>query len=1296
MIGWFGIDYSAVLGDVLKVSGMGVVGMRDWRHIAVHAEQSDNTVGAWKLFPLTPEYDDTLHAGYVKALNSCLKHKNIRNIALTGDYGTGKSSILFKVAHDHRRKVVQVSLLTLNAEDKHMEAEASVRDQAMTPTNRIQQEIVKQLLYSADVKDMPRSRFKRIGKPSRFRELVAAVYIGLFILGTLIVTGWFSTLKDSLLGIVHADTGTAVNLVGGFLIIVGLSFGVIELLQGRVHLHQLSAGPATITLDKDSVSFFDQYLDEMVYFFDRSHRDIVIFEDLDRFENSYIFETLRALNLLLNSARKRRRKPIRFIYAVKDSVFDQTVSSQQKSTTKVDEKSTEKKQDIHDQAVLESDRANRTKFFDIIIPVVPFISHSTASSLIITLLNSTGLRVSPWIMDVAGRYVTDMRLLKNICNEYIIFHDRLNAGDGVDMDYDDDQIFAMMLYKNTCLKQFELLKTGKSDLDNLYKDYRRLTAENITALQTATRTLKQEETALSFMDARSKEYGKSLRSFLEQGIKSFYDTTSDYTVRCRNLDFTPAELDDQSFWETLVEAPEQEAITLKALDRSRTYRTSSFTKTNISQVVGINLDADAWNNEKLRPLADKVQKNKESIDLLRAASMKTLFKHANFTLPANLVEERDTSSSETHTDRESFEDIAKRHLGKGLIFELVRRGAITRDYFFYAQTFYGNRVSAAAANFIRHQVEPNEMDIQISLSNKAVQDVLRESAGGDLGERAYYNVSILDYILGPDYEPPKSGLAEDVPQTDRLIMALANLGPDERNFLQAYLELGKDSAKDVLVVKMLKYNPGILAYLISGVDLVDENRKHWVNLVLRHVSSTEEYALDEDARAYLSARLDEFEVLHSENVRQDTVVAVTTILEAAGAMATRLDQFSTPFINEFISHFMYDINRPNLLIVTGQTNISLDTVNTLDAKEVYPYILSRIDTYLSVLSDEDHSVAASDSFVRVLNDVATQEACSGETIDGIIGRSCDDCIINDLTSVEVNTWHSLVKHSRIALTYANVSAYTNDSELIDEDMGRMLANGHTIRDVPVSEETEPSRESLAVKILNSASTIPQVDPRIQHAVSLNLSEYLDVSLLLLQQDGFAAAMIKDDLIADDKTTFARILKVGWHTMEPAIAASDEFSTFMTSDMIPSDKVSQLISSAIIPGNVKQQIIENIADYTEECDAPSMQSVMNYALEKHHAFDFDDFVYLIKRHVDDEQIINALTISYEDLDQTEIHTVLNNLPGDYPKLTSPGRDRPKLVNTASNIKLLQQLKEANDVVTSFTPRGDRIVVNKRHR
>ena len=65
-----------------------------------------STGSAWSLAPLTPEYLPDEHHGYVTAIEAALANDQVRNIALSGNYGVGKSSILREVAKRQDGRVV--------------------------------------------------------------------------------------------------------------------------------------------------------------------------------------------------------------------------------------------------------------------------------------------------------------------------------------------------------------------------------------------------------------------------------------------------------------------------------------------------------------------------------------------------------------------------------------------------------------------------------------------------------------------------------------------------------------------------------------------------------------------------------------------------------------------------------------------------------------------------------------------------------------------------------------------------------------------------------------------------------------------------------------------------------------------------------------------------------------------------------------------------------------------------------------------------------------------------------------
>lgn len=128
-------------------------------------EKTDSDNG-WTLTPLTPEYNEQEHSCYVRAINTALDKPNIRNIALSGNYGVGKSSILQEVAKQHPKRVIELSLSTLGPAEI-----GDSSDNAATPTNQIQREIVKQLLYREKPHKTPGSRFRRIERFNLLHEL---------------------------------------------------------------------------------------------------------------------------------------------------------------------------------------------------------------------------------------------------------------------------------------------------------------------------------------------------------------------------------------------------------------------------------------------------------------------------------------------------------------------------------------------------------------------------------------------------------------------------------------------------------------------------------------------------------------------------------------------------------------------------------------------------------------------------------------------------------------------------------------------------------------------------------------------------------------------------------------------------------------------------------------------------------------------------------------------------------------------------------------------------------------------
>ena len=147
--------------------------------------------------------------------------------------------------------------------------------------------------------------------------------------------------------------------------------------------------------------------------------------------------------MLLNNTPERHRKadgsvgekqPLRFIYAVRDSVFSKIDAAPARASEDEAESGGPAAPagaepalsaapviapEGLDEAAAETRRANGTKFFDVVIPLlVPFISHRNARDLLASLLEARGITgIDARLVNTVARHCTDMRLMRNVCND---------------------------------------------------------------------------------------------------------------------------------------------------------------------------------------------------------------------------------------------------------------------------------------------------------------------------------------------------------------------------------------------------------------------------------------------------------------------------------------------------------------------------------------------------------------------------------------------------------------------------------------------------------------------------------------------------------------------------------------------------------------------------------------------------------------------------------------------------------------------------------------------------------------
>jgi hypothetical protein len=1201
------------------------------------------------LLPLTPGYEASNHATYVKAIEDGLNGA-VCNIALTGSYGVGKSSVLQEIATRHEKAVVQVSLSTLGLSDERKSDPAS--GAPVTKTNLIQKEIVKQLLYREDPAKMPGSRYRRIGRFKFWRGALEAALVGLAVTLLFFLAGW----TKQLAALVPPDVkpGLYPHLVV-FLAVTGFALALEWLFHNRIRVEKLSAGAATIALSGESGTYFDEYLDEIVYFFDVTGRDIVIFEDIDRFDDPHIFETLRALNSLLNRAGQLKGRRIRFIYAIKDSIFDELGVRAAREEGDIEAPG---KPDAVD---LEMARANRTKFFDLVIPVVPFITHRSARDLMDKVMKDSGSTISSELIDLSARYLVDMRLIKNVHNEFVIFREKVLGGEGTRLGLSEDALFAMMLYKSTHLSDFEDIKLGKSRIDRLYQDARQLVAQNMTSLSSEETAVRRRLANLDSVASRSTSLGGGLLKYIEQLERQ--SGASRTALRYARANVDPEYFKTSEFWEGFLSADEPVEAHLQT--RNGYPVVFSIARQDIEGELRVSLSPQDWQKGDIDQLRERQQKIRKDREFLRAADMGDLFTRDEF----KLVREEGEPCS--------LRELASEHLDSELARQLVASGYIDRNFTLYTSTYYANRVSSQATNFMIHSVDPDIMDPHFELAPSDVEAVIAERGDSVLRQRGMYNITVLDYLLEKNDK-----------RVEPLIRSLMAGGEDGRQFLVSYFSNGNRQID--LVGRLAAAWPRTLQFILEDAEVDDSTRTSLVNVALRDIVGGIDYVVDDTIREFLELRYADFEVLNSDETSAERADIVAKLFTVANARLADLSRVAHNVRRSMVAQHRYTISRENLVVaLDGSEALALDEIRAANG-DVYAHVLNNLPAYLDALRAAEPSIAVGkpEDFETVLKDVSARD--DGQLAQ-VISLSAPECSVQSLANVPEASWPFLADGNRFPATFANVRAYLGEAEAIDEHLAVVLKTSGTIE---ASEDaTEAEKATLAESILRANDVLAEPDLRVQLVASLGLEDWLTLDSVPRESGQLIGLLVAAGIVADDADTFALTLDLDWKTRELAIGSSEDFTGYMTPTEVPVADVAPLLRSEIVPNGVKGAILARSAEFAPEGDRVALTALAEYALASGEPVAGTELSRWALARVDAPLIIRLLERLLPQVSLAELVPVLEALGGDYAAVSARTGRRPKLANTEADLALVKRLQEL-ELASSYEISARTITVNMR--
>lgn len=607
----------------------------------------------------------------VEELVSAINDSNIKNVAVSADYGAGKSSVVetakAKIAKDEdihwwrvkrkrkQTKFLTISLAQLNANVPYTQTKEKQGNSDCIIDKDIEYSLLQQLLYYDLPSRTPRSRFYRLGQTSvrcafgwALSILLAFFsYLALFEPNTLMIKSFCEHFALS------PEIKLFVDCLATFYLI-GLFFWLYIwfVRRARIRIGKVKVREAEVEVDTHSV--FNQYLDEIIYFFASTRYNVVIFEDLDRFsDTTRIFGKLRELNKILNNSQYLRaiiKKEITFVYSVRDDLFDATL---------------------------------RVKFFDYIVPVIPVVNSSNAYDKLCEYLDDEDKKAFDGkdLLNLC-EYFEELRLIINIVNEYNLYKKVIRLDD---FKLSRKILFGLIVYKNYCPNDFVHLHNRRGVLASILDNKIKIT-ESVIEIRKQKKATAEE--GLRSLLAESNEWEKTLRKQYVEASKNqtgyMNSVLEGYQLKNGVKVSFERVIEDASLFEEL----QKDTISFYGCN-GRTYSIYPFA--DWSKAVNIKPYQEQL---KLNPYTRQIAAQRSIVDGIQLLKIST-------SAPFSAILSEEIGVLDNYLDKESVENL--RYISVGchqLLRYLLTRGFLDEHYLDYITYFYQSSISVEDKRFI--------------------------------------------------------------------------------------------------------------------------------------------------------------------------------------------------------------------------------------------------------------------------------------------------------------------------------------------------------------------------------------------------------------------------------------------------------------------------------------------------------------------------------------------------------------------------------------------------------------------
>ncbi len=1156
---------------------------------------------------ITEESEKEKIEPYLDALIKAVNTKDVNNIAITGSYGSGKSTILktFQKKYKSCFRFLNVSLASFN----------KINDKSNEDSEKLERlleiSILQQIIYSVNPDKIPDSHFKRIQNIPLGKKVIIALSITLWFLCLLLF--W----QNNYIEIVNPKNwsidknpdweGIIISVISFFGISI-IFYKIIELFRNSKISRVSIQGEIELNNNEiEDKSIFNQYLDEIIYFFQKTKHNILIIEDLDRFENTNIFTKLREINILLNNSNLIKKK-VSFIYAISDDFF--------------------------------TDKRERVKFFEYIIPIIPFVNYYNAEEQLKKLIKDSGLEenifsddfisdITPFIDDI------DMRLLVNIFQEFLVYKDIVGKINPV-----NEQLFAIITYKNIAPEDFNKLGSRQGKLFSLLNDKDKYVRNFIEEID---KEISEKEKNIERINNEYFENIEDLKKVylfhIFKKIRSFEG--SDIQIALKNFDSIIKDgivkYNDDSYYNS----------------RENDY---PFNFSEIEKQVNSNLSYEERKeliqnkqNDEVERIKDEIKKLQQQKKGIKNWSLKEIFKE-------DVVDINDYIPLRTEQEG----SIVNR-----LLRNLITQGYINENYIDYISLFHEGTISQKDKAFEVRVKSIEEPEFNYKLEK--VEGVVKKIGEKYFERKEIFNFDILDFLLvNQSIYNSKYKL---------FIKLLCNENETSLRFINEYIAQRED--KKNFLTALLKEWSGLCEYIFEKSNYSMNEKYELFEQILLCVKDIKEFLQIQGED--LIKKMIENDVMYlykpeNNNPFESQAEDLLELLEVKIKKIEKPEDGYKYLYGTICFKNYYKITEANISLILKEfgrvenfKEVNYTVISKSTHKPLIEYINSNIQEYITEVYLKLPDVQQEDEykFKELLKNENLDEEIKVQIIEKVETSISE---LKDLKSLPIKK--SLLENKRVLPTWENIEDYYKSCQnSLKEELINFLSN-NDVYSALSDKKINTSYKDLESDILVCNDISDEAYHKIIKSFE-GVYESLDFKDLSENKVDYLLEAHKFSMSKNNYDTLRKSFP-----NKHIVLVENYFDSFLEdidNFELDEEDVLLILNSEGISIEQKLIYIPTIEEEFILRNDTISKKIAELIISKSHKFDFsyDVIESLCKNTAKEEDKIKLIILYNKDIDNEEMKELVGGIGQEYEKLFLP-KKRPCFQDTEDNEALLKFL------------------------